>query len=126
MNFIHKFKEWLSEDTNWEEVQKYELVRPEFEIPSDREQLKARNLLKAIKSHNYDVAVYDMLEPETQKFFRYLLMLEIKSVKYAVDQFSRLPIDHSAFERLTRERKIEAINCWKFLEMIQEKRNETL
>ena len=119
MNCIHKFKEWLSDDSNWEKVERSELERPDFKRPSNREHSKARNLLKKIKNNNCDVNSYECLDLETQNFLRYLLILEIESVRYLVRQLECIQVESSTFERLTRRKKREAIKCWKFLEMIK-------
>lgn len=71
--------------------------------------------MKVVRDGALERTSYDALDHETQKFFRYLLMLEIKRARYAVEQLEGF----SGLEEMKLSRKREAINCWKFLEMIK-------
>lgn len=72
--------------------------------------MKARNLMKLTKEGAFDRPIYEGLEPETQKFYRYLLMLGIKSARYAVEQLEEFP----GLYEMKLSKKRDGINCWKF------------
>lgn len=106
----------------WEHVKKLNLEKPEFDQTkiNQKEYNNARNLLNVIKKGEFDyyeITTYKRLEPETQKFLRFLLWMVIDSAEKRVEK-----IDHFINEMFIKNKKMsktEAINCLKFLEMIK-------